>query len=400
MPPKATPIANRDAQIYGLLAEAPTIGESTRKGYMTHLRRVQSICRKAWSTKATPTLTAILLQPAKTMEALEAALRERSLNSLGQAVSSIKAVIRHASSAIELPADVTLERISERWATLYAPLDAEIKGRRATGVATPRQAQGHLDWAIIYDKNLELRCRAYETRSVRDLEDLIISDFYCILEPRRGLDYTRLFLGAAPPEPLPGVKPRTPMGGNRASEKTPDKEGAAPTGYVDLSDPSNPTITVTMFKTVKKQGPWKARLPAQLVEDLKLSLEKSPRSYVFVDRSGKPYTSVGPFSAYHQSRLNAWFKVPATPTTLRHSRATQVAADPTLSLKEKEEIAAKMGHTFNMHLQYAYKPTRSEKDGSFVLSIFHPLEKRYMPYRCHVDASATVSPCANHCKSL
>ena len=52
-----------------------------------------------------------------------------------------------------------------------------------------------------------------------------------------------------------------------------------------------------------------------------------------------------------------------------------------MSLKDKEKISSDMGHKFDMHLQYAFKPRR-ENDGSFVLEIFDPMLMKFVDYVC------------------
>ena len=353
--------ADEDDRVYVELASSTTIAPATKRNYAMHLRRIQRICGDSWSLlKSRVSIKDIVMQPSRTMSAITRDIdaKKTSVASLSQLVLAIKAVLNHASCALDLDPGVSLDKLKKQWSRIHTPIDAKVKALRLTGIPSRHQLEAVLDWGQVYDNNLRLRDRVKSQESLESLDDLILSDFYVLLEPRRVQDYTRLFVLM-----------------EKDTEIPPDA-----TGHVDMTR-KHPTITVVAFKTVKHTGPWTRRLPKQLVDDLKLSLRVSPRSYVFVSMNSKPYKSPDTFAAYQRARLLSWFGVPATTTTLRHSRATQVIADPTLSLKEKEAIAYDMAHSLKMHMQYAYKPSR-EIDGSFQITIFDPVLKRYVPYSC------------------
>ena len=348
-----------DSEIYATLGLSEGITDSTKKNYATQLRRVQRICSDSFSEEGVAvSIREIVMQPKRTMRSLNRAMHGSSLQSLSQMVLAIKAVLNHAGDTVVGVENV--EKLKKKWASIHAPMDAKVKSDRMKNIPTKHQALSMLTWSKVYDNNLRLRsiCDGKKVPTACDVADLLLSSMYVTINPRRVLDYSRLYIMT------------------NALADIPD----GTTGIIDMTK-KRPTITVTSHKNMKHSGKWTKIMPAQLVADLKLSLSVTPRSYAFETSRGEPYNSSDVFSAYQRSRLLAWFGVPATPTTLRHSRASQVAADPTMSLQEKDAIAKEMGHALSTHFQYAFRPVRA-KDGSFEISIFDPILKRYVAYIC------------------
>jgi hypothetical protein len=347
-----------DEGIYERLKNAPGIDASSRESYANRLRRVHKICITYFGDPNL-SITKILLQPTNTLAAIKNESSDFSVQA--NLIQALLAVIKHVGPHLILPEQgPTLEQLHIKWGNIYTPINRGVEAVRTSGV--PNEKEKQLPWSVVYDKNTSLRKQAYLTRTPQDTDDMILSDMYVLLEPRRVLDYTRLFIKK-------------------------EKETLVPpnaTGFINMYL-KRPTIVITAFKTRKTEGEdWTKELPQQLVKDIRLSLEVKPREYLFLGVRGFPFTSSGTFSAFHKKHLGEWFGIPATPKTLRHSRATQVTVDPTISLRDKIKITKDMSHSLKTHMAYAYKPER-EKDGSFKLSIFDPIKKKYVTYKCAAE---------------
>ena len=93
-------------------------------------------------------------------------------------------------------------------------------------------------------------------------------------------------------------------------------------------------------------------LPEEIQEELRLSLEKQPRNYLFVNSSLAPYDSRTAFSVWACRALTRCLKHPMTLTVLRHLYIGYQASCK--STKELRLIARKMGHSRNMQRMYEW----------------------------------------------
>lgn len=112
---------------------------------------------------------------------------------------------------------------------------------------------------------------------------------------------------------------------------------------------SSSVLVLNEFKTKKKDTYVKA-LPEELVEEIKESLKLVPRDWLFIDRSGGPYSS-GSFTKWVNRTLKSLFGKPLTISLIRHSYINNLDFN-TLSVKEKEEIAKDMTHTVDTQDRY------------------------------------------------
>ncbi len=347
--------ASSDAAIFARLAAAPGITAGSRANYATSLRRALRIYRVEHACPDA-SVSRMLLTPSATMDAFASKAKTRT--AMYSLVQALKAVLKHAPDAVELPAGgPTLVQVSAKWTDIATRASEAVKEQVLSGEPSDRQAEARLEWARVFDQNASLRAAARERPTRQAVDDMLLSDFYVLLEPRRVMDYSAAFVrlvdGDEPPEDA--------------------------TAVVDLRTAGAESVEVRRYKTVKSHGVWRADLPKLLVADLRFALALFPRTWLFAERNGARFKNSDRFSKFNCARLATWFGVDATPTTLRHSRATQVVVDPTLSLKEKHEIAQAMGHSYETHMQYAFKIPRNA-DGSFEIPVFDPERGRYVVY--------------------
>lgn len=109
-------------------------------------------------------------------------------------------------------------------------------------------------------------------------------------------------------------------------------------------------LVLTHFKTRKFHDPYDIEIPAELVKDIKLSLEKTPRDWLFVNSRDEPYTS-HLYTKWTMRVFHALFKRPLTVALIRHAFVNTIDFN-TLSIKEKREIATSMGHTVETQDRY------------------------------------------------
>jgi len=92
----------------------------------------------------------------------------------------------------------------------------------------------------------------------------------------------------------------------------------------------------------------------QLSDEVRVSLQKHPRDYLFTAaRSSKPYTRGG-FQQYASRTLKTLFGKPCTLTLLCHSYISHMLAYGQLSIKDKEELARDMCHSIETQAQYQF----------------------------------------------
>jgi len=112
-------------------------------------------------------------------------------------------------------------------------------------------------------------------------------------------------------------------------------------------------LVVRDFKTKERYEKIENTLSDELIEELKASLDKKPRKYLFVTEDMKAYTRKL-FSNWACRALTRVLKQPMTLTALRHIYITKKIQDKT-SGKELRQIATKMGHSRDMQRVYEWQ---------------------------------------------
>ncbi len=110
------------------------------------------------------------------------------------------------------------------------------------------------------------------------------------------------------------------------------------------------------FKTQDRTDPvlYIRRLGLELSDEIRASLQQSPREYLFTEaRVCRPYT-VGGFQKWASRTLQALFGKPCTLTLLRHSYVSHMLAAGQLSIKDREELARDMCHSVQTQAQYQF----------------------------------------------
>lgn len=204
----------------------------------------------------------------------------------------------------------------EKWHEAYTNVDDKIKQRYINREATEKDKANWVVWEAVLAKEKELAMESYGSR------DHLLLAMYCLIEPLRQ-DYGSLKICAR--------IPKSKMEGN----------------YIVLTK-SNPRLILNDYKTAKSYGQLVRALPAELVAIIKASLEKSPREYLFVDGTGKPYNDES-YTKLSNRILENIFKKNFTVSMMRHSFINTINSNDTKTVFEK---AKNMGHSVETQLLY------------------------------------------------
>jgi hypothetical protein len=129
--------------------------------------------------------------------------------------------------------------------------------------------------------------------------------------------------------------------------------GVTPTepNYI-FHSPEKSRLVLTDFKTNKFYKEISHDLPAELHRQLVLSLAASPRTYLFVNKNGEPFTRNG-FTKWATEQLYQISKKGLTITMLRHIYISSLDLNsPPVRLLE---IGKKMGHQLSQQMLYKWK---------------------------------------------
>lgn len=121
--------------------------------------------------------------------------------------------------------------------------------------------------------------------------------------------------------------------------------------YIFFSD-SKAYLKITDFKTAEVYKSIDYELPSELHTQLSLSLQMTPRTYLFVSESGKPFTRDS-FSKWASMKLLGIFKKELTLTMFRHIYIANL--DLNSSPEILYEISRKMGHSLTQQMLYNWK---------------------------------------------
>lgn len=130
------------------------------------------------------------------------------------------------------------------------------------------------------------------------------------------------------------------------------------------------------YKTSNKhEEAFRKNLPAPLLQQLRLSLRKYPRDYLFADKDNKPLKP-NTYTRWANRTLQRLFERPLTVSLIRHAFINGLDFNK-MTIQDKEAIAKDMAHTAEMQDKYrlifekddqetpikASAPSKSDPDG-------------------------------------
>jgi len=245
-------------------------------------------------------------------------------------------LIRNPEEAMELLPNFPITHTPENHHAYITPMTAYAKHVMKDQLLENKWKDiKKMNWEPIQDRYDENRPSEHQKEQIMPFEDILrireglekgsverlLVSFYSLMEPNRA-DYFATELVKA---------------GQESKEENYIMDGK----YLVLKD----------FKTKAIYKKIENTLSEELQDELKASLEKRPRNYLFVREDGTPYPNRKQFSSWACRTLSRALKHPMTVITMRHLYIKHQIHNKTP--QELKEIARKMGHT--RALQRAYE---------------------------------------------
>lgn len=172
----------------------------------------------------------------------------------------------------------------------------------------------------------------------------MLTAMYTLIPPRR-LEYRTMYYLDKKPTKAPHVKP--------PKEKEGKDSDGIPWNYL-YPDGNSYTMVLSDYKTDKQYKVYQTKLPVELGKVIAGYLKKqsiADGDLFFTKQSGDAYTQ-----SHFSKRLTNAFKVkyakhPLTADNLRHIYINHLDLNE-LSIKEKEDIAMAMGHSWQIQAEY------------------------------------------------
>jgi integrase len=217
--------------------------------------------------------------------------------------------------------------LHQQWKKLHGEIRQPIDLRYKTGEPTERQKESFVTWEDVIKKRDSLEPGTQER--------LLLSMYSYIPPVRNDYAQTRIF------------------------KRTPRDKNAA--GNYVVFNASNPVVVLQEYKTCKRYNEIATPIPRLLYNEIKASLEKLPREYLFISpMTGEMYNNENTFSKWANGTLQNIFDRPVTLTTLRHSFLSQEEMQSKLresTVLERENVSRAMGHSVSMQEGYIWRNT-------------------------------------------
>lgn len=278
----------------------------------------------------------ILTQPTLAMNILQANLTSNTNTNKHIYIMSILSFFRHCPDVLSPFTPDTIEHLRQQWVRIFDENEAPIIQRRLENKPTEAQTKkggSQLDFHHL--------CKVRDALPPGSPERLLIA-MYTMIPPCRA-DYfaTEIIQGQT-------QQPSQP-------------------NYIRIYSPDRIESVLTDFKTSKTYQQITNTFPPELCSELTLSLEKYPRSYLFVNANGKPHTR-NSFTLWSRRALTRCFGVDFTLVLFRHIYATHWITSHDMNTttdSQIKEVSQKMGHSSEMFR--AYRWVQHGRQGQLVL---------------------------------
>lgn len=214
--------------------------------------------------------------------------------------------------------DAELAKAHTKWRAAYEELSDKIDERYKENRPSDKQNEGYVPFEDIVAKRDSLP---------RGSMDRLLLAMYTYIRPLRG-DFNKVRIYTT------RTVPRQPE-----------------MNYIHM--PAK-ILVLNEYKTARHNGEYRRDLPPALITEIKDSLSKRPRDYLFVKLAdGTPYELANSYVRYANNTLKRLFGCALTLSLIRHSFISSLDFN-TLSIAEKEEIAEDMAHTVGMQDKYRF----------------------------------------------
>lgn len=247
---------------------------------------------------------------------------------------AILSIFRHKSEFLEHFSPEYVTDLYSKWKDIFNKNETPIIERRLENKPTDRQQAkgGHqITFSQIQQKREELPIGSYER---------LLLSIYTMIPPVRA-DYfaTQIVKG----DEIPTEK-----------------------NYIRIISPQNIECIITDFKTAKTYKQITNKFPPSLIFEFNASLEKYPRSYLFVNSKGEPHTRTY-FVLWARRILTKLFETEFTLVFFRHAFITDFIKNKITSNTTDAEIKAvsdRMGHSPEMFRAYKWIKNGGDIEGA------------------------------------
>ena len=266
----------------------------------------------------------IILFPTVAMNALETHLVINTNTNKHNFIMSILSFMRHRLDAFQTMTAQEHEEHRKKWQDLHTANDAPIIQRRLENKPTDNQLKKggiNLTFADLVKKRNEL--------PLGSTERLLIA-MYTMIPPVRA-DYF-------------------------ATEIIYDDQVPTENNYIRRRGPARMECILTEFKTAKTYKQITNEFPPELIAEIDASLEKQPRTYLFLNANGKPHTRAS-YILWTGRLLKRVLGTTFTLVFFRHAFVTNFISTnnmATVTDGEIKSISEKMGHSPEMFRAYKW----------------------------------------------
>ena len=300
-----------DAHFRSLIDAAYT-NEKTRAEYQ---RRLNSLQRAVADTR----IYDILTNPDVYYEKLRAAYE--SITTRKNLLTLVMALFREDEELRKTAADAYA-----RWKKLHEDLARLQEARVRRSEPADKQVKKYTSFEEIEAKYDELARRGPHDTLRNSMKFLLLSFIKHIRPKRADLGALRVY-----------------------TEKDPRHTDE---NYIVLRTKGSSFLVMNLYKTSKYYQTVEEDLPEGLTRDIRASLSRHPRDYIFQKSDGKPYSN-SVYATYVRRTFEELFGRATGVSLLRHIYITEKLDFDDMTLEERDEEAKLMLHTAG--LQQAYK---------------------------------------------
>jgi hypothetical protein len=277
----------------------------------------------------------IIMFPDIAMKRLNSSLRANTNSNRHVFIVTILSLIRHRRDILSAFSQEEIDTIRTKWIIINNDNEAPIRQRRLENKPTDNQTKkegSQLSFSEIVNIRNSLPIGSYER--------LLIS-MYTMIPPVRADYYSTQIV--------------------RGDEVPTEKN------YIRIISPDRVESVLKDFKTAKTFKQITNVFPPELIKELNVSLEKNPRTYLFINANGKPH-SRNSFTLWSRRALTRCFGKDFTLVFFRHIYATHFVMNNDMSRvtdAQIKDISDKMGHSSEMFK--AYRWVLDGKKGELVI---------------------------------
>ena len=284
-------------------------------------------------------LSSIIQLPTFSMNILQTHLTTNTPTNRHIYIVAVLSFLRHFKHLLPHLSPDEYQSLRQTWITINNENEAPIIQRRLENKPTDRQLQKggvHLSFQDLFTARDKLKIGSSER---------LLFSMFMLIPPVRGGDYC-------------------------ATQFVYDDQVPTEKNFIRISG-DNMTVVLNDFKTAKQYKQIVNQLPPELVQEILTSLELSPRSYLFVNSKGAPY-SRSTFILWARRLLTRILSVDFTLGLFRHIYISHFFAThdvSTLTEKQILDISTQMGHSPQLFRLYKWV-----KDGNNPLTIHQEIQ--------------------------